>query len=104
MNSKDNKRILVLLVFLMFLLVAPIIYLTYFTVFKAEDIVKHPANRRSELRENSVKRGTFYDRNHEVLAYSNGEKYNYHRIYNQPIIYSHIIGYSDKIVDKYGLE
>lgn len=104
MNSKDNKRILVLLVFLMFLLVAPIIYLTYFTVFKAEDIVKYPANRRSELRENSVKRGTFYDRNHEVLAYSNGEKYNYHRIYNQPIIYSHIIGYSDKIVDKYGLE
>ena len=104
MNSKDNKRILVLLVFLMILLVAPIIYLTYFTVFKADDIVKHPANRRSELRENSVKRGTFYDRNHEVLAYSNGEKYNYHRIYNQPIIYSHIIGYSDKIVDKYGLE
>lgn len=104
MNSKDNKRILFLLVFLMFLLVAPIIYLTYFTVFKADDIVKHPANRRSELRENSVKRGTFYDRNHEVLAYSNGEKYNYHRIYNQPIIYSHIIGYSDKIVDKYGLE
>ena len=104
MNSKDNKRILVLLVFLMILLVAPIIYLTYFTVFKADDIVKHPVNRRSELRENSVKRGTFYDRNHEVLAYSNGEKYNYHRIYNQPIIYSHIIGYSDKIVDKYGLE
>lgn len=104
MNSKDNKRILVLLVFLIMLLVAPIIYLTYFTVFKAGDIINHPANRRSELRENSVKRGTFYDRNHEILAYSNGEKYNYHRIYNQPVIYSHIIGYSDKIVDKYGLE
>ena len=104
MKNKDNKRILVLLVFLIILLVAPIVYLTYFTVFKAEDIINHPANRRSELRENSVKRGTIYDRNHEVLAYSNGEKYNYHRIYNYPVIYSHIIGYSDKIVDKYGLE
>ena len=72
MKNKDNKRILVLLVFLIILLVAPIVYLTYFTVFKAEDIINHPANRRSELRENSVKRGTIYDRNHEVLAYSNG--------------------------------
>lgn len=55
MKNKDNKRILVLLVFLIILLVAPIVYLTYFTVFKAEDIINHPANRRSELRENSVK-------------------------------------------------
>lgn len=104
MKNKENKRLLVLLVFLIVLLVSPIIYLTYFTVFEANEIIKHPANRRADLRENSVKRGSFYDRNGEVLAYSNGQQYNYHRIYNYPIAYSHIIGYSDKIVDKYGLE
>lgn len=104
MNKKDTKRILIVLIFLIILLLAPIMYLTYFTIFEANNIVDHPANRRAVLKENSVKRGTFYDRDGEVLAYSTGEKYKYNRIYNYPVIYSHVIGYSDKVVDKYGLE
>lgn len=104
MNKKDNKRILAVLVLLIILLLSPIVYLTYFTIFRAADIVNHPANRRATLTENAVRRGTIFDRNGEVLAYSNGEKYKYNRIYNYPVIYSHIIGYADKVVDKYGLE
>lgn len=104
MKKTENKRILILLLFLIILLLAPIIYLSYFTVFKASEVIANPANRRKILAENSIKRGNIYDRDGNLLAYSTGEKYKYQRIYNQPIIYSHIIGYSNKIVGKYGLE
>lgn len=104
MKTNDNKRILVLLLFLIALFLSLIFYLSYFTIFRAADIIDHPANRRKSYEENSVKRGTIYDRNNEVLAYSTGEKYKYTRNYNYPVIYSHVVGYSDKVVGKYGLE
>lgn len=104
MKKSENKRILILLLFLIVMLLAPIVYLSYFTVFKAKEVINHPANGRKVLAENSIKRGNIYDRDGNLLAYSTGEKYKYQRIYNQPIIYSHIIGYSNKIVGRYGIE
>ncbi len=104
MKTNENKRILILLIFLIVLLLSPVIYLTYFTIFKAQDAIKNPANRRPALAENSVKRGNIYDRDGKVLAYSTGEKYQYQRVYNYPVIYSHIVGYSNRIVSKYGIE
>ena len=104
MKASENKRILVLLIFLIILLLAPIVYLTYFTIFKAQDAIKNPANKRPMMAENAVKRGNIYDRDGNVLAYSTGEKFQYQRVYNYPVIYSHIVGYSNKIVSKYGIE
>ncbi|MDO5715028.1 MAG: penicillin-binding protein 2 [Tissierellia bacterium] len=104
MKTNDNRKILILLVFLILLLLSLIFYLSYFVIFQAPEIIDNPANRRARLEENSVKRGTIYDRNNEILAYSTGEKYKYKRNYNYPVIYSHVVGYSDRIVGKYGLE
>lgn len=104
MKTSENKRILLLLIFLIILLLAPIVYLTYFTIFKAQDAINNPANKRPIMAENSIRRGNIYDRDGNVVAYSIGEKYQYQRVYNYPVVYSHIVGYSNKIVAKYGLE
>lgn len=104
MNIKENKRILILLGFLVVLFLAAIVYLSYFTIFEASDIVKHSANRRETLREESIKRGTVYDREGNVLAYSDGEKGSYQRHYTYQTIYAHALGYYSKIRGKTGIE
>lgn len=104
MNIKENKKILVLLVFLIVLFMSLVVYLSYFTIFKASDVSNNAANRRGALQEQSIKRGTIYDRNDEVLAYSDGEKGNYQRHYTYPTIYAHALGYYSKVQGKSGLE
>ncbi|CDZ74778.1 cell division protein FtsI/penicillin-binding protein [Peptoniphilus sp. ING2-D1G] len=104
MNLKENKKILVLLIFLIILFMALIIYLSYFTIFEAQDIVDHPANRRESLKISEIKRGNIYDSEGEFLAYTEGEEYKYKRIYTHPVIYSHVIGYSSKIRGNTGIE
>ena len=104
MNIKENRKILILLVFLIVLFMSLILYLSYFTIFEAADLKDHPANRRDAMEQAAIKRGSILDRNGEVLAYSEGEKYKYKRIYNYPIIYSHVVGYSSKILGRSGIE
>ncbi|MDO5036803.1 MAG: penicillin-binding transpeptidase domain-containing protein [Tissierellia bacterium] len=107
MNSKDLKtkrRIVVLLTALILLFLALIVYLSYFMFFKAEDIKGHPANRRSAIVENTIKRGSIYDRNGELLTYSEGEPGNYQRHSNYPTLYSHLIGYTHQSLGNSGLE
>lgn len=104
MNIKENRKILIVLTFLIVLFLSLIFYLSYFTVFDAAKIKNHPANRREAMAEASIKRGSILDRNGEVLAYSDGEKYKYERHYNYPRIYSHVIGYSNKVAGKAGIE
>lgn len=104
MYNKDKKRILYLLMALILLSLSLIVYLSYFIVFQAEDLKSHPANRRSFIVESKIKRGSIYDRNGEVLAYSDGVPENYNRIYNYPTLYSHVIGYSNPKLGKAGLE
>lgn len=81
-----------------------ILYLSYFTVFKASKIIDNPANRRDVLKVAEIKRGSISDRNGEVLAYSDGEKYKYQRHYPYPTIYSHLVGYSSKVRGNSGIE
>lgn len=104
MNFKENRKILVLLVFLILLFMSLIFYLSYFTIFLSADIKDHHANRRDFLEEAAIKRGTILDRNGDVLAYSDGEQYKYERHYTYPIIYSHVVGYSNKVTGKAGIE
>ncbi|RVU54929.1 peptidoglycan D,D-transpeptidase FtsI family protein [Anaerosphaera multitolerans] len=104
MKLKENKKILILLVFLIVLFMSLVVYLSYFTIFKASAIVDHSANRRGILQEQSIRRGTIYDRNNEVIAYSEGEKGNYQRHYSYPTIYTHSLGYYSRVHGKSGIE
>ncbi|MCD1147025.1 penicillin-binding protein 2 [Peptoniphilus sp. KCTC 25270] len=104
MYNKDRKRILYLLLGLIALSLSLVIYLTYFVIAEAEPMKNHAANRRSFIVESKIKRGSIYDRNGELLASSEGQEGNYQRIYNYPILYSHIIGYSHPSLGKSGLE
>lgn len=103
-KPKENRRILILLSGLTCLSLVIILYLTYFMFFKAETIKNHSANRRSWIEEAKILRGTIYDRDKEVIAYSKGEEGDYRRFYNYPRIYSHIIGYANPSLGKGGLE
>lgn len=104
MNIKENRKILILLVFLIALFISLIIYLSYFTIFKAPNIVEHPANKREALKIAQIKRGNIYDNKGEILAYSDGEKYKYQRHYNYPYSYAHVVGYSNKVRGNSGIE
>ncbi len=104
MRPKERSRILILLSGLIVLSLSLIVYLSYFIIFEAEAVKKHPANRRASIVESEIQRGSIYDCNGEVLAYSEGEPGNYTRINNFPNLYSHIIGYSHPSLGKSGLE
>ncbi|WP_138159193.1 peptidoglycan D,D-transpeptidase FtsI family protein [Peptoniphilus catoniae] len=104
MNIKENRKILILLVFLIALFMSLIIYLSYFTVFKSAEVINHPANRREALKRAKIKRGNIYDRKGELIAYSEGEEYKYTRHYNYPESYSHLVGYSSKVIGNSGIE
>ena len=104
MNIKENRRMLVVLVGLIIMFLGLIFYLSYFTIFEAKEIVKHPANRRDAIKVAALKRGTIVDRNGEVLAQTEGEKYKYTRVYPHPRAYAHIVGYSSKTKGSSGLE
>lgn len=104
MDLKENKKILALLVALIFLFMSLIVYLSYFTVFKAEKVIDNPANRRGMIQISQIKRGKILDRNGEILADSEGEKNKYKRIYPQDNLYSHIVGYSNKVRGNTGIE
>lgn len=101
---KDNKRILVVLVLVIVLYLSLILYLSYFTVFVGQNIIDNPANRRETIIEQNIERGSILDREGNILSYSEGEKSKAIRKYNYPISYSHIIGYSDKVMGKAGIE
>ncbi|MDO5300913.1 MAG: penicillin-binding protein 2 [Tissierellia bacterium] len=102
--NKDRKRILIVFIFLVLMSISMMLYLTYFAVFQAETVRSHPANRRSSIAEGQIKRGDIYDRKGELLATSEGEAGNYHRIYSYPTLYAHIIGYANSSLGKSGLE
>ncbi|WBW49235.1 penicillin-binding transpeptidase domain-containing protein [Peptoniphilus equinus] len=104
MNSKENKRLIVLLLGLIAMFLGLILYLSYFTVFEAKTIVDHPANRRDSIKVAGIKRGAILDSKGNVLAETVGEKYNYTRHYTYPRAYSHVIGYASKTKGRSGLE
>lgn len=101
---KDKNKIIIVLVGLICMFLSLIVYLSYFTVFKAQKIIDNPANRRETIDENKILRGSILDSKGNILAYSDGKDGKYQRHYNYPITYSHIIGYSDKIMGKTGIE
>ena len=93
------------MVFFVALFMTLALYLVYFQLFKRSDIENDSHNRRLWVNEDNIKRGSIYDRNGNVLAYSeedsDGSQY---RIYNYGKSASSVTGYSSKTYGKTGIE
>lgn len=104
-KSTLNKRLVFVMVFFVFLFMFVALYLVYFQLFKAKSLADNSHNRRLWLNEDLVKRGSIYDRNENVLAYSekdgSGKQV---RIYNYPQASAPVTGYSSNTYGKTGIE
>ena len=104
-KSTLNKRLVFVMVFFVFLFMFVALYLVYFQLFKAKSLADNSHNRRLWLNEDLVKRGSIYDRNENVLAYSekdgSGKQV---RIYNYPEASAPVTGYSSNTYGKTGIE
>lgn len=102
--NKEQKRIIRVLLLLSTLFISLIIYLTYFTIFKADDIKTSSYNKRPNEKA-YVLRGSIYDRNQKVLAYSTkDDNKDQTRHYEYGNLYSHIIGYDNNRYGNTGVE
>ncbi|WP_353097784.1 penicillin-binding transpeptidase domain-containing protein [Tissierella praeacuta] len=102
--NKENRRIVVVLMGFCLMFTSLIVYISYFQVFKAEAIKNNGYNKRLWINEESILRGSIFDRNGKTLAYSEKIDDIYKRYYIYGRLYSHIIGYSYREYGKSGLE
>ena len=104
-KSTLNKRLIFVMVFFVFLFMLITLYLVYFQLFKAKTIADHSNNRRLWLNEDLIKRGSIYDKNGNILAYSQKDESGKQvRIYNYPESSAPITGYSSTTYGKTGIE
>lgn len=104
-KSTLNKRLLFVMIFFVILFMGLALYLVYFELFKSKPIASHENNRRNWVNEDNIDRGDIYDRNGNVLVYSqkNADGSN-SRIYNYGRISSTVTGYNSKTYGKTGIE
>ena len=95
LKKKDlNRNIIVLSSAILIGFLAIMSYMIYFEVFKAEDIKTHQGNIRYTAKRNEVLRGSIYDRDGNVLSYSERDSNDKQfRIYNGRKEYAQILGY-----------
>lgn len=104
-KSTLNKRLLFVMIFFIILFMGLAIYLVYFQLFKAKSIAQNDNNRRLRVNEDAINRGSIYDRNGNVLAYSDKDyEGNSIRHYNYGKVSSTITGYNSKTYGKTGIE
>ncbi|MGM9552654.1 MAG: peptidoglycan D,D-transpeptidase FtsI family protein [Clostridia bacterium] len=101
---KYNKKIIWLMVCMCVMFLSLAVYLTYFTLFEAESVIESGYNKRIRAREESVLRGSIYDNNGVILAYSRIDENGQSRVYPYGERYAHIIGYNMVQYGRTGLE
>lgn len=80
------------------------LYLLYFNIFQSRVIASNSYNRRLRASSENIIRGSFLDKNGEVLVKSTKYKSGIRRTYAYPRSFSHLIGYSSKNLGSSGLE
>lgn len=104
-KSTLNKRLVFVMVFFVFLFMFVALYLVYFQLFKAKSLADNSHNRRLWLNEDLIQRGSIYDRNENVLAFSQKDESGKQvRIYNYPEASAPVTGYSSNTYGKTGIE
>jgi len=88
-----NKRAMYLLIVFTMLFVTLIGYITYIEIRYGEEYKSSEYNARNHLRDMEVVRGSVYDRNMNMLAYSEEKNDKMLRVYPYNNLYSHVIGY-----------
>lgn len=104
-KSTLNRRLIFVMVFFVLLFMSLTLYLVYFQLFKAKTLAEDSHNRRLWLNEDLIQRGSIFDRNDNIIAYSQRDNQGkQRRIYNYPLASSTITGYSSTSYGKTGLE
>ncbi|WP_229771178.1 MULTISPECIES: peptidoglycan D,D-transpeptidase FtsI family protein [Anaerococcus] len=104
-KSTMNKRLIYVMILFIFLFLTIVLYLVYFQLFRSQTVADNSHNKRLWINENVIKRGNIYDRNGELLVYSErDEKGNSQRIYTNPFVNSTFTGYNSVKYGKSGLE
>lgn len=104
-KSTLNKRLLFVMIFFVVLFMGLALYLVYFELFKAKTVASNENNRRNWVNEENIARGKIFDKNGNILAYSDiDQNGNQVRHYNYGKAASTITGYTSKSYGKTGIE
>lgn len=101
-RSGRNKEIVLLSVVFSGLFCAMIVYLCLYVKNNEQDLLNNSYNARQAILASENTRGTIYDRNGEVLAYTTGSGEDETRVYPYANLFAHVVGYSTK--GKTGIE
>lgn len=102
---RSNKRLSWLLMILLIAFLALIAYLVAFQFLEAPSLRDNSHNRRNWIDETKVARGSFYDRNGNLIVSSvKDDAGNVSRKAVNPNMYSALIGYNSQTYGKSGLE
>lgn len=105
-KTKDNVLANVTMVMMLYLIIFLVLisFIAHFKLFESEAWVKSEYNKRAALKRDEVLRGSIYDRNGEVLAYSEREGNSQARVYTKGEILAPLLGYVNPTYDVAGLE
>lgn len=89
----NNKRAMYILLIFCLMFMTLISYITYMEVRYGKEYVNSAYNARNSAKDTSVIRGSIYDREQNILAYSEEENGKIIRKYPHNNMYAHVIGY-----------
>ncbi len=89
-----NKKAVYVLMAMLILFSGVVLYFTYFQIFKSHDLANASGNPRTYAREQTVKRGSIYDRTGTCLVESEMHAGGQTRIHHYDSLYAQLIGYS----------
>ncbi|HAJ74113.1 MAG TPA: peptidoglycan glycosyltransferase, partial [Lachnospiraceae bacterium] len=97
-SAKRKKKTIfpykVVSVLSVFLFITLAVYMAYFQIYKSEELLNSPYNKREEAQQAKVRRGSVFDRNGNVLAYTETDENGAEtRIYPYGRIFAHTVGY-----------
>lgn len=89
----NNKRAMYILLIFCLMFMTLIAYITYIEIRYGEEYTNSAYNARNSSKDMTVMRGSIYDRNKNILAYSEETDGKITRKYPHDNMYAHVIGY-----------
>ncbi len=99
-----NRNIVIIAGIIMAAFFINIVYLTYLQVFRSDELLNHPRNRRLQILEEQILRGKIIDSRDRVLAETVISEETGKRIYPYGEITGNLTGYLSRKLGRWGLE